>query len=41
MLRRILARELEAMRVGKPTKEWHPIEQASTLFQYKEAEEAV
>ncbi|WP_242444563.1 Rieske 2Fe-2S domain-containing protein [Advenella sp. S44] len=35
-LRRILFRELEAIRNGKPTKEWRRIENGSTLFQYKE-----
>lgn len=38
-LRRILARELEAIRTGAPTKEWCRIDQASTLFQYTAAQE--
>ncbi len=37
MLRRILARELEAIRAGAPTKDWRRIAGPSTLFQYQDA----
>jgi 5,5'-dehydrodivanillate O-demethylase len=33
-LRRIFLRELEAMRTGKPTKDWRRVEQPPTLMQY-------
>ncbi|SFC60254.1 Rieske [2Fe-2S] domain-containing protein [Polaromonas sp. OV174] len=37
MLRRIIARELEAIRTEAPTKEWSRINQASTLIQHTAA----
>lgn len=39
MLRRILLRELDAIRAGTPTKEWRPLEKPSKLFEYKEAQD--
>lgn len=38
MLRRILLREIDAVRAGTPTKEWRRLEQPSNLFEYKTAE---
>lgn len=37
LLRRILQREMEAVRTHKPTKEWRRLEQGSKLFEYTQA----